>query len=364
MFGAGQPLPETSRPLRPRNPPTTTTGAGVLAFGGGGTTITNTYQDPPDKADYDLSTAYNAQRAARGYLLRVVAVVLFAAGALSVAAFLSATGASDKWASALGAVINLIAAWHYTQLATLRENDGTTTSTELTLRGKEGLLETQAGPDKSAALEFYADALRFCDWTVTMPLLVMKLYAIIGRDYNGQEAGAPYEGVFLAAESAAAVAALMIILGAFVRLGTDDLADWRVGTGWWACGACDYDTCRGAALFVGFGVVALLGSLTCFAVLEYEMFTASYGIADRRLLVSFFAIWFGYPAVFILAMFLRNSTSRREMAHAFRPELSVAKDVAYGLLDIWSKAVFTLWTVHTVFDRAFMDAPKATAHAW
>jgi len=362
MF-ARPPLPETSRPLRPRNPPTTTTGAGVLAFSGD-STLKSTYQDPPSEANYDLSTAYNAQRAARAYLLRVVAVVLFAAGALSVAAFLSATSAADKWASALGAVINLIAAWHYTQLATMREHDGTKTVTQLELRGDEGRLETQAGPEKSAALEFYADGLRFCDWTVTMPLLVMKLYAIIGREYNGQEAGAPYNGVFLAAESAAAVAALMIILGAFVRLGTDDLADWRVGTGWWACGTCDYGTCRGQALFVLCGVVALLGSLACFAVLQYEMFTASYGMPDRRLLVSFFAIWFGYPVVFILSMALRDSSSRHEQAHAFRPELSVAKDVAYGLLDIWAKAVFAFWTVHTVFDRAFMDAPKATAHAW
>lgn len=197
-----------------------------------------------------------------------------------------------------------------------------------------------------------------------MPFLVVKLYGVIGRDYNGKAAGAPYDGVFLAAESAAAVAALMVLLGAFVRLGTDDLADWRVGTGWWACGVCHWPSCKGPGLFAFVGVVALLGSIVCFTVLEYEMFTASYGIADRRLLVSFFAIWFGYPVVFILAMFLRNSSSRGEQAHAFRPELSVAKDVAYGLLDVWSKAVFTLWTVHTVFDRAFMDAPKATAHAW
>ena len=197
-----------------------------------------------------------------------------------------------------------------------------------------------------------------------MPFLVMKLYAVIGREYNGKEAGAPYEGVFLAAESAAAIAALMILLGAFVRLGTDDLADWRVGTGWWACGVCNYGNCNGPGLFAFSGVVALLGSIACFTVLEYEMFTASYGMPDRRLLVSFFAIWFGYPAVFIVAMLARNNSSRGELAHVFRPELSVAKDVAYGLLDVWSKAVFAFWTVHTVFDRAFMDAPKATAHSW
>ena len=168
MFSTRAPLPETSQPLRPRNPPTTTTGAGVLSFGGG-TNLNNTYQEPPLKADYDLSTTYNAQRAARAYLLRVVAVVLFAAGALSVAAFLTATDLNDKWTCALGAVINLIAAWHYTQLATMREHDGTKTVTELVLRGDENVLETQAGPDKSAALEFYADGLRFCDWTVRRP---------------------------------------------------------------------------------------------------------------------------------------------------------------------------------------------------
>ena len=171
-------------------------------------------------------------------------------------------------------------------------------------------------------------------------MLVLKLYAIIGRHHNGDAAGAPYNGIHLGPESAAWLAALMIMLGAVVRLGTDDFADWRHQNGWFT------GPIGGSASWWlnAFGVVALLGSLAAFVLLEFELFRASEGMEENRLLNSFFLVWSGYPLVFIISIELRsNDFKNNDTGVKYYPAHTEYKDVSYGLLDTWTKVVFAMW---------------------
>ena len=98
------------------------------------------------------------------------------------------------------------------------------------------------------------------------------------------------------------------------------------------------------------GLVALLGSCAIFVLLELELFLASDGIPDHVLFRSFFLIWVGYPIVFIGCIFWRiDKTDEAGTGGLFNPRLSVAKDLLYAMLDVWSKGVFAMWSVHTVF---------------
>lgn len=197
---------------------------------------------------------------------------------------------------------------------------------------------------------------------MTLPLLVLKLYAVVGRTHNGDAAGAPYNGLHLGPESAAWLAALMIMLGAVVRLGTDDFADWRHQNGFFT------GPIGGSASWWlnVVGVVALLGSLAIFVLLEFELFRASEGMEENRLLNSFFLVWSGYPLVFLISIVLRrNDFKNSDSGGKFNPALSVFKDVSYGLLDTWSKVVFSMWSVHTVFGlNPYYGAPGASPHKW
>lgn len=187
-----------------------------------------------------------------------------------------------------------------------------------------------------------------------MILLTIKLYLIINRDYNGKTS-VPYDGTHLTTTGAALLAGLMVLLGGYTRLGTDDC--WDIVLNW--------DPCSTATLTNLSGVASLLGSMACFVVLYYDLWTASYGMEHRTLLTSLFGAWAGYPIVFVGAMAYRiRYVAQQADRSRFPPGLSVAKDVLYGLLDAWCKGIFALWTVYTVFRLSLFDAPDATPHTW
>tara|TARA_B110001452_G_scaffold264223_1_gene266893 strand:+ start:2569 stop:3159 length:591 start_codon:yes stop_codon:yes gene_type:complete len=190
-----------------------------------------------------------------------------------------------------------------------------------------------------------------------MILLTVKLYIIINREYNGN-GSVPYDGAHLTATGAAFLAGLMILLGGYTRLGTDDC--WDILLNW--------NNCSTTTLINLSGIAALLGSMACFVILQYDLWTASYGIPERTLLTSLFGAWIGYPIVFVGAMLYRILYVARMGPAAskafFPPGLSVVKDVLYGLLDAWSKGIFALWTAYTVFGLTLFSAPDAHPYGW
>ena len=146
---------------------TAPTGSGVLGFTGNGEYV-ETYRavqrqeagSEQERANVEHISLV-AQEVTRAYVMRIVAVFMFAAGALSAAAFLALPlNDKEKWPTALGAVINLIAAWHYKRLADLREqHDPQSKKWEM----------VNSSVDQHAVQEFYVDGIRFSDWTVSQP---------------------------------------------------------------------------------------------------------------------------------------------------------------------------------------------------
>ena len=49
---------------------------------------------------------------------------------------------------------------------------------------------------------------------------------------------------------------------------------------------------------------------------------------------------------------------------AYPESLSLFKDLAYGLLDVWSKGVLAMWTAYTVFNVVLFNNAPATPHVW
>ena len=104
-----------------------------------------------------------------------------------------------------------------------------------------------------------------------MIFLVFKLYALVNYPMSS------YGGIFESVEAAAATAAIMILLGAFARVGCDEM--WDTKNVW---------------LFIA-GIVAYLASVTCLVLLLTDMGMAAHGIADGYMLRSFFTSGLATP---------------------------------------------------------------------
>lgn len=337
--------------------PAVTTGNGIFTFA-------NKPDDPgyaAVKNDVGAMRMIEYARAAfRGMLLRIVACTLFAASMLSVFGFLTSNTTDTKFLEAASATVCLIASWHYKEMASIRT---------CCVGTRRATPDPNDQVDVSAVCEFHVDALRYGDWTVTLPLLVAELYAIIGRSYNGEFGGEgkSYDGLWLTPIGAGVLAAVMILLGAFVRLGLDDLSDLRStrsDDSWTGC----------CILFLG--LVPLAGSIVILGVLIADLHHAAEGLPDNTLLLSFFWSWIGYAVIYVVSLCVRpcfvycNDTSGRTEYRALHiPEgLSVFKDVGYGLLDVWCKAVLSFWVFHSAFANVlpekFLGAPNAAINTW
>lgn len=301
----------------------------------------------------------HARAAFRGMLLRIVACTLFAASLLSLFGFLSSNTTDLKFLEAVSATVCLIAAWHYKEMAAIR-------TCCIGTRREKPNPDDQV--DVLAVCEYNVDALRYGDWTVTLPLLVVELYAIIGRSYNGDFGGEgkSYDGLWLTPIGAAVLAAVMILLGAFVRLGLDDMSDLQ--------GTRVDDSTSWCIGILGF--VPLAGSIVILGVLVADLHHAAEGLPDATLLYSFFWLWVGYPVVYLISLVLRscgcNHSDKSKLGDYYAlhvPEgISIFKDVGYGLLDVWCKAFLSFWVFHSAFSNVlpekFLGAPNAMINTW
>ena len=152
---------------------------------------------------------------------------------------------------------------------------------------------------------------------MTLCFLVRKIYFLI----NHQPFGAGRD-LLLSADAAVSLAALMILLGALSRLGTDEMWDWRDGS-------------RQITACVLSGVLPYIGSLVCFIVLMIDFVLAADGMENAMVFRSFFLVWIGYPLVSLVSIGVRNYSSRAVDGYPgyVSPLLSMFKDLAYGLLD-------------------------------
>ena len=202
--------------------------------------------------------------------------------------------------------ICIVAALHYHEILKLRDRQPT------------------------VSVEMQVDALRHGDWVITMPLLVLKFYALINVPFSA------YDSIFSSADVAAIASVLMIVLGAFVRLGLDELSGWKRLTR--------------ESLFVGLLAYAL--SSVCLVLLLVDISRAASGHRDRPILDSLLFVWVGYPLVAFFGSMRRYSDDQNT---PYDLNLSLTKDIAYSCLDVYAKGVFALYSASTVFGVEFFN---------
>ena len=241
------------------------------------------------------------------FFLRACFAFLVGGAVLSTFAALAAIGAGGSaYSSALSVAICIVAALHYYEILKLRDRQ------------------------PSVSVEMQVDALRHGDWVITMPLLVLKFYAVIRVPFSA------YDSIFSSADVAAVASVLMIVLGAFVRLGLDELSGWKRMTR--------------ESLFVGLLAYGL--SCVCLVLLLVDISRAASGHADRPILDSLLFVWVGYPLVAFFASMRRYSD---DQTTPYDLNLSLTKDIAYSCLDVYAKGVFALYSASTVFGVEFFN---------
>lgn len=118
---------------------------------------------------------------------------------------------------------------------------------------------------------------------------------------------------------------VMVALGAFTRLGTDELVPRR-GDG------------KGVDAMMVLGLITFFLSFGCLGLVLYNLLGDLETDPSVGWVYAFSLPWILYGVVAIVAIVWRQ----------FQPEgypeaLSLFKDVCYGTLDVWSKATFALW---------------------
>ena len=240
------------------------------------------------------------------FFLRSTLSFLFATGVLSLASVLVSIKANDvskAYISTLSVAINMVAVYHYYEMLKLRVYR------------------------PSVDIELQIGSLRHGDWAVTMPLLVMKFYAIARSVGSASE-------IFTSVEVAALTAFFMVILGMFVRIGLDELSGFH-----------RLDVQSQLA-----GIVAWIASCICLLLLVVDIGRVITPHSDSSVLFSMLLVWLGYPALtFLSSMWRRND----KVDTLYDPRLSLANDVGYACLDAFAKGCFALYSASAVFGVVF-----------
>lgn len=301
---------------------------------------------PQDQAQKSLF--FWARATARAFFVRSITTFLSATGMLAFLAFLTTINGTDRskmYITALSVIINAVAVMHYKWIGKIRSYSGPPwlhdryKGTDL---DEYMWLPFNKWNEKTAiGVEIMVEGLRHSDWLVTMIFLTFKIYALINRSF------ADYNHIFESVEAAAATAAVMILLGAYARIGTDEFWEWK-----------------NVGLFIS-GLVAYIASLTCLVLLLVDMGRATDCITDGYFFRSFFYVWIGYPCVAAIGILWRLATKCMYPAYSggYAEWLSLFKDLGFGLLDVWSKGVFAMWTAYTVFEVTLFDSAAATPAA-
>jgi bacteriorhodopsin len=236
------------------------------------------------------------------YPLRIAFSFLASAAGLSLVAALTYVQegmAKQTYVAALSTIINAVAAYHYHEMIKVRSNEKVTNDTEWKM-----------------------GALRHSDWAVTMPLLVLKLYGMMNS---------PDQDLILqSVDLSALLASVMVLLGAYVRLGLDEMAS----------------TGRPLATYQRIlGPFCYLLSWTILVLLLIDLCNTYSSIDNKAIVYTFFLVWPCYGVVACLSALARSMRK----ADDYPKNVGLVKDVAYACLDVFSKAVFAWYTSSDAF---------------
>ena len=279
------------------------------------------------------------------FVLRVAFAFLASASLFALAAtltYIKAANTATTYVAALSAIINAVAAWHYNEIVKVRTSQSVSVDSEWTIDALRcvviGKPQTFNPHWEFASLENpwkwmqnahswrltprAPMACRHSDWAVTMPLLILKLYALINN---------PEHDLILGSVDASALCAtLMILLGAYSRLGLDELSNYN-----------------GMSRF-GFtvGIFAYLGSVALMILLLIDQVNAYSGVENTTLVFTFFLVWPCYALVAFTAIWFRQGGGYQDRYPKY---VALAKDLCFAALDVFSKAVFAWHTCSAAF---------------
>jgi len=248
---------------------------------------------------------------------RVVSGSMMLSGIASALACIVTDLPESRVGCALSTAVSLVAFYHYGKLISIRDQSGSRVSLS-----KPG--DVPMGQDTSLKIgwqEMAADAVRYSDWGVTLVFLVVELHLLLHGAVEPKWFGIPW---------AVTLTVSMIALGAYTRFGTDELVPIRSD--------------QKKSLLDGF---ARLSGLLAFALACVCLFFVMYNLLGNVTtandptggwIFAFSIPWVGYGVVSIVSMIVRQMFSE-----GYPEALSVFKDIAYGTLDVWSKAVFGVW---------------------
>ena len=168
-------------------------------------------------------------------------------------------------------------------------------------------------------------ALRHSDWAVTMPLLILKLYALINNTDR--------DLLLSSVDLSALLACVMVLLGAYVRLGLDELAGWT-----------DNDPrTKLSTLDKGLGIFCYVGSWIILVLLLVDLCITYSEVDNTAVVYSFFLVWPCYGVTACVSAWARQGNTY------YPKNVALLKDVIYSGLDVFSKAVFAWYTSSAAF---------------
>lgn len=257
-----------------------------------------------------FTTPYDTPTFLRSAMLRVIAGMMLLSACLALSTSVVVDDPVHRFSCALAFATCIVAFYHYTKLIAIREQTGV--RIKLTPPGDPP--SGQPMELKLAWQELNADAVRYSDWAVTLlPLLIDLHLSAYGKDAR------------ISTFWSVVPVQLMVAFGAFTRLGTDELVPRRNGGG------------MDATMLLG--LHALVISFACLAVVLYTLLEGlSNGDESNGWVYAFSLPWVLYGVVAVGAI-----VWRQVQPGGYPEALSITKDIAYGILDVWSKAVFSMW---------------------
>ena len=292
----------------------------------------------------------------RVFITRVTLSFLYATGVLAFLGFLSTLGSDSaagdsaadhkkRYVCALSVVVNLVAVAHYKMITKIRSYDFGGSHKGEVFAGLQWTAFTPHDKKLAIGVEMAVDGIRHSDWAITLVFLTYKIYYLTGVEPDGVT---PKTGaIFDSPGAAAGCALLMVVLSAIVRIGTDEIWDFKKNLA---------QTIVAAVLWFSSLLIMILILVDIDQAVELNK-----GVVDVVLFKSFYLVWIGYPVVSLTGILSRLWMACTKPGYSGEtPEmLTLFKDVSYGFLDSWSKGVFAMWTAYTAFNVHLLSAPAA-----
>lgn len=294
----------------------------------------------------------------RVFIVRVTLSFLYATGLLAFLGFLSTLGSDSaagdhdadrkkRWLCALSVVVNMVAVAHYKLITKIRSYDFGGSHKGQVFAGLEWTAFSKHNDKVAIGVEMAVDGIRHSDWLITLIFLIYKIYYLAGTEADGVT---PKTGdIFETPGAAAGCAVLMVVLSAIVRIGTDEIWDFKKNM---------VSTIIAAVLWGASLLLMILLLVDIDTAVE-----ANKGIINVELYKSFYLVWIGYPIVSLFSIVTRLVMACGSGSYTGdTPQwLTFTKDLSYGFLDSWSKGVFALWTAYTAFHMHLLQAPAAAS---